>query len=55
MLSSMDDEHVFGPVFHRLGFGEAVEADLLADYKVMVLVVWTVPGLVDTCEVCGSR
>ena len=35
----MDDEQVFGPVFHRLGFGEAVEADLLADYKVMVLVV----------------
>jgi len=39
VLSSMDDEQVFGPVFHRLGFGEAVEADLLADYKVMVLVV----------------
>ena len=39
VLASMDDEQVFGPVFHRLGFGEAVEADLLADYKVMVLVV----------------
>ena len=39
VLSSMDNEQVFGPVFHRLGFGEAVEADLLADYKVIVLVV----------------
>lgn len=38
-LSSMDDEQIFGPVFHRLGFGEAVEANLLTDYKVMVLVV----------------
>ncbi|QXT61977.1 type ISP restriction/modification enzyme [Tessaracoccus palaemonis] len=39
VLSSMDDETVFGPVFHRLGFGEAVELDLLTDYKVLVLVV----------------
>ena len=39
VLSSMDDAQVFGPVFHRLGFGEAVEAGLLTDYKVMVLVV----------------
>lgn len=38
-LSSMDDVAVFGPVFHRLGFGEAVERDLLTDYKVMVLIV----------------
>lgn len=39
VLSSMDDEEEFGPVFHRLGFGKAVEANLLTDYKVMVLVV----------------
>ncbi|MGA4506667.1 DEAD/DEAH box helicase [Propionibacteriaceae bacterium G1746] len=38
-LSSMDDVAVFGPVFHRLGFGEAVDRDLLTDYKVMVLMV----------------
>ena len=38
-LTSMDDEAVFGPEFHRLGFGEAVEERLLSDYKVMVLVV----------------
>lgn len=39
VLTSMDDEDVFGPEFHRLGFGEAVEKRLLTDYKVMVLVV----------------
>src|SRR5690606_34119032 len=39
VLASMDDESVFGPVLHRLGFGEAVEKDLLTDYKVLVLTV----------------
>ena len=36
---SMDDEALFGPQFHRLGFGEAVERDLLTDYRVLVLTV----------------
>lgn len=39
VLVSMDDQHAFGPVFHRLGFGEAVERDLLSDYRVLVLAV----------------
>ncbi|WP_207206889.1 restriction endonuclease [Nocardioides ganghwensis] len=39
VLASMDDEELYGPEFHRLGFGEAVEADLLTDYKVLVLTV----------------
>ncbi len=39
VLASMDDEEVFGPEFHRLGFGEAVDAGLLADYKVLILSV----------------
>ncbi|QIX27219.1 DEAD/DEAH box helicase [Nocardioides sp. JQ2195] len=39
VLASMDDEDLYGPEFHRLGFGEAVRADLLADYKVLVLTV----------------
>jgi predicted helicase len=39
VLVSMDDEAVFGPVFHRLGFGEAVERDLFTDYRVLVLAV----------------
>lgn len=36
-VSSMDDEAIYGPEFHRLGFGEAVEKGLLTDYKVLVL------------------
>ncbi|WP_036932052.1 DEAD/DEAH box helicase family protein, partial [Cutibacterium avidum] len=39
VLASMDDESLYGPEFHRLGFGEAVERNLLADYKVMILCV----------------
>ncbi|PPH80469.1 type ISP restriction/modification enzyme [Rathayibacter sp. AY1D9] len=39
VLVSMDDEAVFGPIFHRLGFGEAVERNLLTDYRVIVLAV----------------
>lgn len=39
VLASMDDELVYGPEFHRLGFGEAVGAGLLTDYKVLVLTV----------------
>ncbi len=39
VLASMDDEAVFGPELHRLGFGEAVSKGLLTDYKVLVLAV----------------
>ena len=39
LLCSMDDENLYGPEFHRLGFSEAVRNDLLSDYKVMVLAV----------------
>ncbi len=39
VVASMDDESLFGPEFHRLGFGEAVEGGLLTDYKVLVLAV----------------
>lgn len=39
VLASMDDETLYGPTFHRLGFGEAVEHGLLTDYKVLVLTV----------------
>ncbi|MBB0992753.1 DEAD/DEAH box helicase [Dietzia sp. SLG510A3-3B2-2] len=38
-ISSMDDLEIFGPEFHRLGFGEAVDKGLLTDYKVLVLTV----------------
>ena len=36
---SMDDPGIYGPEFHRLGFGEAVKKGLLSDYKVLVLVM----------------
>ncbi|MQA34092.1 DEAD/DEAH box helicase [Modestobacter roseus] len=39
VLADMGNEAVFGPELHRLGFGQAVEADLLTDYKVLVLAV----------------
>lgn len=38
-LISMDDESLYGPVFHRLGFGSAVERGLLTDYRVLILAV----------------
>jgi predicted helicase len=36
-VASMDDESVFGPVLHRLTFGEGIERDLLSDYQVVVV------------------
>lgn len=39
VLADMGDETTYGPELHRLGFGDAVEADLLTDYKVLVLAV----------------
>ena len=39
ILASMDDPEFFGEEFHRLGFGEAVEKGLLADYRVLILTV----------------
>ncbi len=35
--ASMDDEAKFGPVFHRLPFGGAIDRDLLTDYQVVVV------------------
>ncbi|WP_371782131.1 DEAD/DEAH box helicase [Streptosporangium subroseum] len=39
VLASMDDEALYGPEFHRLGFGKAVEQGLLTDYKVLILTI----------------
>lgn len=36
-ICSMDDETKYGKEMYRIGFGEAVEKGLLADYKVLVL------------------
>ncbi|WP_298476094.1 type ISP restriction/modification enzyme [uncultured Maribacter sp.] len=37
VICSMDDETKYGKEMYRIGFGEAVEKGLLADYKVLVL------------------
>lgn len=39
VIADMNDETKFGPEFHRLGFGEAVNMNRLTDYKVLVLAV----------------
>ncbi len=39
VLCSMDDESLYGEEFYRIGFGEAVEKDLLSDYKVLILTI----------------
>lgn len=37
LICSMDDELLYGNEIYRIGFGEAVERDLLTDYKVLIL------------------
>ena len=39
IVCSMDDDDLYGPELHHLGFGNAVEAGLLSDYRVVVLMV----------------
>ncbi len=37
VLCSMDDTSLYGEEIYRIGFGEAVESNLLTDYKVLIL------------------
>jgi len=37
VLCSMDDAALYGDEIYRIGFGEAVERNLLTDYKVLIL------------------
>ena len=39
VLCSMDDKSMYGDEIYRIGFGEAVEKNLLTDYKVLILAV----------------
>lgn len=39
VLCSMDDVSLYGNEIYRIGFGEAVEKQLLTDYKVLILAV----------------
>ena len=36
-IIGMDDESKFGPVLHKLTFGQAIEMDMLTDYQVVVV------------------
>ena len=36
-VASMDNKRKFGPEFHKLGFAEAIDRDLLTDYQVVVV------------------
>ncbi len=36
-VASMDDEAIFGPVLFRLSFAEAIERNLLSDYRVLIV------------------
>jgi len=36
-IACMDDESVFGRILHRLNFSEAIERELLTDYKVIIV------------------
>lgn len=35
-VASMDNPEIYGPEFHRLGFGKAIDLDILSDYKVVI-------------------
>ncbi len=39
VIYSMDSEEDFGQEFYKLGFGKAVEMDLLSEYKVLIVAV----------------
>ena len=38
-ISSMDDDKIYGPTFHRLTFTQAVEQGILCDFRVRILKV----------------
>lgn len=39
VISDMNDPKIYGEDFHRIGFGEAIRAGILTDYRVMILAV----------------
>ena len=52
-ITSMDDETVYGPVLHKLSFGDAIKQDLLSDYRVLIVGVTDpqVQDLIDRREI----
>jgi len=39
LIFSMDDEDVYGPVFHRMNFGKAIDEGIISDYKVVIAAI----------------
>lgn len=64
-FASMDDEAMFGPLLHRLPFGEAIDLKLLTPYRVVIVAVddatyldWAQRGrfvTIDGTEVTDAR
>jgi len=38
-LVSMDDENIYGPIFNRLTFTEAIKRDIICDYKIVAVTI----------------
>ena len=51
-IVGMDDETIFGPIIHKLTFGEAIQRDLLNDYRVVIVGVDEpkIKMLIDNCK-----
>ena len=56
-LCSMDEESIYGKEFYKISFGQAVQEDLLSDYKVMVLTVGDadIPDMVKRHWTAGGK
>ena len=39
LVFSMDDENIYGKAFHKLNFGEAINLDIVSDYRIVVAAV----------------
>ncbi|MDA9818809.1 DEAD/DEAH box helicase family protein [Methylophilaceae bacterium] len=57
VITGMDDEKVFGPVFYQLSFAEAIKKKLLTDYQLVILAVndKTVSNFIDRRELLSSK
>ena len=57
VITGMDDEKVFGPVFYQLSFADAIKKKLLTDYQLVILGVndKTVSNFIDRRELLSSK
>lgn len=55
-IVGMDNEAVFGPVIHKLTFGQAIEQELLTDYQVVIVGVDEpmVKGWIENFEIVAT-